>query len=62
MAFCTNCGRKLNPGEICICQQQKGAVNGQKADTGGSDAPAGSRSADTGWSDAPAGNGTADTI
>ena len=31
MAFCTNCGRKLNPGEICICQQQKGAVNGQKA-------------------------------
>lgn len=27
MAFCTNCGRKLNPGEICICQQQM--VNGQ---------------------------------
>ena len=31
MAFCTNCGRKLNPGEICICQQQKGTVNGQTA-------------------------------
>lgn len=29
MAFCTNCGRKLNPGEICICQQQKGMPTGQ---------------------------------
>ena len=31
MAFCTNCGRKLNPGEICICQQQNGTANGQTA-------------------------------